>query len=117
MGDATTLLFGLGGFRVVSVGQQHEHDVEAASASSRSPDNKQICLDCGVLSGMVHSLKLRGSRSCGMAAGPAGVLGTAPLSVPEQRGRRRTFVETSGQVGARRLTRRLVSSWSTRCRA
>ena len=91
MGDATTLLFGLEGFRVVSVTREHEqddrpdekHDDGVRDVVVEGVEDEQACRDCGVLSGAVHGRKMRrvkdlphgvGRCGCGgiSAAGRAG---------------------------------------------
>jgi transposase len=63
MGDATTLLFGLDGFRVVSVTREHthdgKHDIDVRQVVVEGVEDEQACPDCGVLSGKVHGRKLR----------------------------------------------------------
>ncbi len=63
MGDATTVLFGLDGFRVVSVSREHEHDDRTGhhvrEVVVEGVEQEQACPDCGVLSGSVHGRKLR----------------------------------------------------------
>ncbi len=61
MGDATTLLFGLDGFRVVSVTRERTHDerrgeqhvVEVRQVVVEGVEDEQACPDCGVLWGKV----------------------------------------------------------------
>lgn len=112
MGDATRLLFGLGGSRVVSVTRKHDsgeqHD-GAREVVVEGMQPEQACCDCGVLSGAVHGRKLRLLKDLPH--------GRRPLRLRwDQRRwawrevlcRRRTFAETSVQIGAgRRLTLRL----------
>ena len=109
MGDATTLLFGLDGFRVVSVAQQHEHEVEGREVVVEGVGGEQACPDCGVLSGSVHSRKLRRVKDLPHGRRPLRVWWDQRRWACRERAcRRRTFAETSGQVGAgQRLTRRL----------
>jgi len=67
MGDATTLLFGLDRFRVVSVTGEHQQDErqdgqregDVREVVVEGVEAEQACPDCGVLSGVVHSRKLR----------------------------------------------------------
>ena len=63
MGDATTLLFGLDGFRVVSVTHaQHNaagHGEGGREVVVEGVRHEQACPDCGVLSGAVHARKVR----------------------------------------------------------
>ncbi len=63
MGDATTLLFGLDGFRVVSVTRAHEDGGEHGGGGREvvveGVEKEQACPDCGVLSGAVHARKVR----------------------------------------------------------
>ena len=59
MGDATTLLFGLDGFRVVSVSEDDEHADDGRRVVVEGVEDEQACPDCGVLSGKVHARKLR----------------------------------------------------------
>ena len=112
MGDATTLLFGLEGFRVVSVSCEHEHDEkhdDVRQVVVEGVEDEQACPDCGALSGAVHGRKLRPVKDLPH--------GRAPLKLwwdqrrwacRERACRRRTFAETSGQIGAgNRLTLRL----------
>jgi hypothetical protein len=62
-GDATTLLFGPDGFRVVSVTREHEHDgqddVEVREVVVEGIVAQQASPDCGVLAGAVHGRNLR----------------------------------------------------------
>ncbi len=60
MGDATTLLFGLDGFRVVSVSgeQQDGQDLER-HVVVEGLVGEQACTDCGALSGSVRSGRRR----------------------------------------------------------
>ncbi len=109
MGDATTLLFGLDGFRVVSVAQQHEYEGDGREVVVEGVEDQQACPDCGVFSRSVHSRKLRRVKDL-----PHGrrllrvVWDQRRWACRERLCRRRTFAETSGQVGAgQRLTRRL----------
>ena len=109
MGDATTLLFGLDGFRVVSVAQQLEHDVEGREVVVEGVVGEQACPDCGVLSGSVHSRKVRQIKDLPHGRRPLRVCwDQRRWACRERLCRRRTFAETIGQVGAgQRLTRRL----------
>jgi hypothetical protein len=60
MGDATTLLFGLDGFRVVSVSGKQEvsRDLER-HVVVEGLEAEQACPDCGLLSASVHSRRQR----------------------------------------------------------
>ena len=109
MGEATTLLFGLDGFRVVSVAQQHEHEVGGREVVVEGVVEKQACPDCGVLSGSVHSRRLRRIKDLPHGRRPLRVCWDQRRWACRERAcRRRTCAETSGQVGAgQRLTRRL----------
>ena len=123
MGDATTLLFGLEGFRVVSVTREHKHDKhdehdghdglkpaeEVREVVVEGVDSEQACPDCGVLTAAVHARRRRRVKDLPH--------GRAPLRLwwdqrrwacRERLCRRRTFAETSVQIGlGQRLTRRL----------
>ncbi len=63
MGDATTVLFGLDGFRVVTVTREHVHDRQhddgVREVVVEGLEGEQACPDCGVVSGAVHGRKLR----------------------------------------------------------
>ncbi len=63
MRDATTLLFGLDGFRVVSVTREHEDreqsDDDVRQVVVEGVENEQACPDCGVLSDTVHGRTFR----------------------------------------------------------
>ena len=109
MGDATTLLFGLEGFRVVSVARQQEHEVGGREVVVEGVEDEQGCPDCGVLSGSVHSRRRRKIKDLPHGCRPLRVWWDQRRWVCRERAcRRRTFAETSGQVGAgQRLTRRL----------
>ena len=109
MGDATTLLFGLDGFRVVSVAQQHESEVEGREVVVEGVEDEQGCPDCGVLSGSVHSRRRRRIKDLPHGRRPLRVWWDQRRWACRERScRRRTFAETSRQVGAgQRLTRRL----------
>ena len=124
MGDATTLLFGLEGFRVVSVTREHEqddrpdekHDDGVREVVVEGVEDEQACRDCGVLSGAVHGRKMRRVKDLPHGRRPLRVWWDQRRWACRERAcRRRTFTEPSGQVGARhglgssrqRLTRRL----------
>ena len=63
MGDATTLLFGLDGFRVVSVSGKCEdsQDLER-HVVVEGLEGEQACPDCGVLSASLHSRRQRRNK-------------------------------------------------------
>ena len=113
MRDATTLLFGLDGFRVVTVTQQHQqdsqHDHDVREVVVEGLPDEQGCPDCGVLSGAVHGRKLRRVKDVPHGRRPLAVWwDQRRWACRERLCRRRTFAETSVQVGAgQRLTRRL----------
>ena len=109
MGDATTLLFGLDGFRVVSVSEQHEHGSTARQVVVEGVEGEQGCPDCGVLSAAVHARKLRRIKDLPHGRRPLRVLwDQRRWACRERQCRRRTFAERSQQVGpGQRLTRRL----------
>ena len=67
MGDATTLLFGLDGFRVVSVTRTQEHGREVVV---EGVDSQQACPDCGVLSRAVHARRVRSVKDLPHGARP-----------------------------------------------
>jgi len=105
-------LFGLEGFRVVSVSCEHEHDEKHDGVRQvvvEGVEDEQAGPDCGALSGAVHGRKLRPVKDLPH--------GRAPLKLwwdqrrwacRERACRRRTVAETSGQIGAgNRLTLRL----------
>ena len=109
MGDATTLLFGLDGFRVVSVSEQHEHGEGGRQVVVEGVEDQQACPDCGVLSDRVHARTLRRIKDLPHGRRPLRVLwDQRRWACRERECRRRTFAERSGQVGpGQRLTRRL----------
>jgi len=115
MRDATTLLFGLDGFRVRSVTHKHDDDDDdqcghdAREVVVEGIELEQACPDCGVLSGAVHGRKLRQVNDVPHGRRPLRVWwDQRRWACRELRCRRRTFAETSVQVGAgQRLTRRL----------
>ena len=79
MGDATTLLFGLDGFRVVSVTRVHDDGDEHVEGGRRvvveGVEDERACPDCGVLSGAVHDGGCARSRICRTAGGRCGCSG------------------------------------------
>ena len=105
MGDGTSMLFGLDGFRVVSVSRS-PIGVRQVLIEGVAPE--QACPDCGVFSAQVHARWTQQIKDL-----PYG----APLVVcwikrrfrcDEDRCGRRTFTETTEQLGPRRrLTLRL----------
>jgi len=113
MGDATTLLFGLDGFRVVSVTREHKHDGEhedvVREVVVEGVEDEQGCPDCGVLSGAVHSRRLRLIKDLPHGSRPLRLRWDQRRWACRERAcRRRTFAETSAQIGpGQRLTRRL----------
>lgn len=113
MGDATTLLFGLDGFRVVSVTRSQDDAAELGEGGREvvveGVEDEQACPDCGVLSRVVHARKVRRVKDLPHGARPLRVWWDQRRWACRQRGcRRRTFAERSGQVGpGQRLTLRL----------
>lgn len=117
MGDATTLLFGLDGFRVVSVTREHQqdegqddkHDHDVREVVVEGLEQEQACPDCGVLSGAVHGRKLRPIKDLPHGRRPLRLCwDQRRWACREALCRRRTFAETSTQIGpGQRLTRRL----------
>ncbi len=110
MGDATTLLFGLEGFRVVSVTREHEqddrpdekHDDGVREVVVEGVEDEQACRDCGVLSGAVHGRKMRRVKDLPHGRRPLRVWWDQRRWACRERAcRRRTFAEMCGQVGAR----------------
>ena len=78
MGDATTLLFGLEGFRVLSVSREHDDrsgdDVREVVVEGL--EQEQACPDCGVLPGRCTPASSAGSRTCRMGVRRCGCGGT-----------------------------------------
>jgi transposase len=105
MGDGTTLLFGLDGFRVVSVTRS---PIGVRQVLIKGASQEQACPNCGVFSTRVHSRWIQRVKDL-----PYG----APVEVSWDKRRfgcdegscpRRTFTEVSAQLGPRRrLTLRL----------
>jgi len=110
MRDATTLLFGLDGFRVVRV---NVHDGDNADGPREvlveGTKDEQACPACGVLSGSVHSRRVRAVEDLPHGRRALRVHGDQRRwACRERQCSRRTFAETSVQVGrGQRLTRRL----------
>ena len=103
MGDATTLLFGLDGFRVVSVAQQQEHEVDGREVVVEGVEDEQGCPDCGVLSGKVHSRRRRRLKDLPHGRRPLRVWWDQRRWACRERAcRRRTFAEDeqAGRGGA-----------------
>ena len=109
MGDATTLLFGLDGFRVVSVSEDDEHGARGRRVVIEGVEDEQGCPDCGVVSGAVHARKLRRIKDLPHGTRPLRVLWDQRRWACRERAcRRRTFAERTAQVGpGQRLTGRL----------
>ncbi len=84
MRDATTLLFGLNGFRVVRVDVSDESDPEAPrEVLIEGVEHEQACPACGVLSHKVHARSgPSGPRRAARPWAAAGALGPAPPGVP-----------------------------------
>ena len=110
MGDATTLLFGLDGFQVVSVSGKQEHgsDLER-HVVVEGLEGEQACPDCGVLSASVHSRRQRRIKDLPHGRRPLRLWWDQRRWACRERAcRRRTFAESSLQIGpGHRLTRRL----------
>jgi len=109
MGDATTLLFGLEGFRVVTVTREQEHETAVRTVVVEGVQSQLACLDCGALSTKVHAHKLRRVKDVPHGARPVRLWwDQRRWACREKPCRRRTFAETSAQIGAgNRLTLRL----------
>ncbi len=109
MGDATTLLFGLDGFRVVSVAQREEDGEGGREVVVEGVEDEQACPDCGVLSGSVHARRVRRVKDLPHGRWPLRLWWDQRRWACRQRAcRRRTFAETSSEIGpGQRLTRRL----------
>jgi transposase len=110
MGDATTLLFGLDGFRVVSVsGRRGEGQDLERHVVVEGLEGEQACPDCGVLSASVHSRRQRRIKDVPHGRRPLRLWWDQRRWACRERGcGRRTFAEVSDQVGpGHRLTRRL----------
>ena len=110
MRDATTLLFGLDGFRVVLV---EVHD-EAGAGALREVvveglEDEQACPDCGVLSASVHGRKVGVVKDLPHGRRPLRLCWDQRRWACRERAcRRRTFAETSAQIRpGQRLTGRL----------
>ncbi len=104
MGDATTLLFGLDGFRVVTVTREHEHDKQhdddVREVVVEGLEGEQACPDCGVVSGAVHGRKLRPVKDLPHGRRPLRLWWNQRRWVCRERQcRRRTFAETSARSG------------------
>ncbi len=101
MGDATTLLFGLDGFRVVSVsGKQQDGSELERHVVVEGVDAEQACPDCGVLSGSVHSRRQRRIKDLPHGRRPSRLeWDQNRWACRESACRRRTFAETSAQIG------------------
>ncbi len=110
MGDATTLLFGLDGFRVVSVSSRQDdgQDLER-HVVVEGLQGEQGCPDCGVLSGSVHSRRQRRIKDLPHGRRPLRLWwDQRRWACRESACGRRTFAETSDQVRrGHRLTLRL----------
>lgn len=121
MGDATSLLFDLPGFRVVSCG---ENDIGGRRVVVRQVADEPACPRCGVLVGGTR-YDLRESRVTDLP------VGSRPLLVVwrkrryrcgERRGPQQIFTERSGQLPPRRrrtvwLRRKLEQAASGSARA
>jgi transposase len=110
MRDATTLLFGLDGFRVVRVDVHDENDPEAPrEVLIEGVEHEQACPACGVLSSKVHARKVRPVKDLPHGSRPLRVRWDQRRWACQERAcRRRTFAETSAQISrGQRLTRRL----------
>jgi len=109
MGDATTLLFGLDGFRVVSVTHAQEHAEGGREVVVEGVQSEQACPDCGVLSRAVHARKVRRIKDLPHGARPLRLWWDQRRWACRERAcRRRTFAEASAQIGpGQRLTLRL----------
>lgn len=110
MSDATTLLLGLDGFRVVQV----EVYDEAGAGALREVvveglEDEQACPDCGVLSASVHGRKVRVVKDLPHGRRPLRLCWDQRRWACRERAcRRRTFAETSAQIRpGQRLTGRL----------
>ncbi len=69
--SATTLLFGLDGFRVVGVDVHDENDPEAPrEVLFEGVEREQACPACGVLSSKVHARKVRPVKDLPHGRGP-----------------------------------------------
>ncbi len=110
MRDATTLLFDLDGFRVVRVDVHDEDDPGAPrEVLVEGVQDEQGCPDCGVLSAAVHSRRVRVIKDLPHGRRALRVCWDQRRWACRERAcRRRTFAETSSQVGpGQRLTGRL----------
>ena len=110
MRDATTLLFDLDGFRVVRVDVHDERDAGAPrEVLIEGVDVEQACPDCGVLSAAVHGRKVRAVKDLPHGRRPLRLRWDQRRWACRERAcERRTFAETSGQIGrGQRLTGRL----------
>jgi transposase len=103
-------VFGLDGFRVVRVDVCDENDPEAPrEVLIEGVEHEQACPARGVLSSKVHARKVRRVKDVPHGRGPLRVRwDQRRWACRQQQCRRRTFAETSAQVGPRqRLTGRL----------
>ena len=113
MRDVTTLLYGLDGFRVVSVTGESTHDGvpdgQVRVVVVEGVEVEQACPDCAVLSGAVHSRRMRAVKDLPHGRRPLRLRwDQRRWACRERLCRRRTFAETSGQIGpGHRLTHRL----------
>ena len=110
MEDATTALFDLDGFTVVSVLRDDDGDVRGGrDVVVQGVEAEQACPSCGVFSGAVHARRTR--RVKDVRHGRRGLRlfwDQRRWACRERACRRRTFAETSVQIAAgRRLTLRL----------
>ncbi len=83
MEDATTLLFDLDGFTVVSVQREDDgdaHGVRDVVVAGNDPD--QACPSCGVVSGAADAA---GEGPAARPAGSAAVVGPAQMGLPGAR--------------------------------
>ncbi len=68
MGDATTLLFGLDGFRIVSVAQREEHGEGGREVVVEGVEGEQACRTAGCCQERSMLVGCGGSRTCRRSA-------------------------------------------------
>jgi transposase len=105
MGDGTSLLFGLDGFRVVSVTRS---PIGVRQVLIEGVANEQACPDCGVFSARVHARWSQRVKDLPYGTPVEVSWDKRRFACDQGSCRRRTFTELTAQLGRRRrLTLRL----------